>query len=139
MQIEDYYYTDQAYLRRFRIDFVDPVPFPQVIPWMSRGLFSPVIYRPLFSHLRFATCRTFETPAASTIPLLALDVAYVREIYGDDALALVLPEQNGEEKVIDVLRRPHYYAAIVRSVRQHLAAQHSYEARIRQLIELVHS
>jgi len=29
---------------------------------MSKGVFMPVIYRPLFDHLQMVTCRTFETP-----------------------------------------------------------------------------
>ena len=59
--------------------------FDQVIDWMGRGIFSPVIYRPLFDHLRLVTCRTFETPAANTIPLFCQDQAYIREIYGEVA------------------------------------------------------
>src|SRR5919108_918441 len=55
MQIEDYYYTDQAYLRKLAVEFVPPVPFEQVIGWMSKGTFSPGIYRPLFSHLRLVS------------------------------------------------------------------------------------
>ena len=54
-----------------------PVPYPQVIATMSRGVFNPVVYRPLFEHLGFVTCRTFETPAAGTIPLFLLEPDYV--------------------------------------------------------------
>jgi hypothetical protein len=67
MKIEDYFYTDQDYLRKMGVEFVQPIPFEQVIDWMSKGIFSPVIYRPLFSHLRLVTCRTFETPAAPVV------------------------------------------------------------------------
>jgi Glycosyl transferases group 1 len=137
MQIEDYFYTDQAYLRKLGVEFVPPVPFEQVIPWMSRSMFSPVIYRPLFSHLRFVTCRTFETPAANTIPLLGLDTAYVKEIYGERAVELVLPEEQPHEKILDLLRRPEYYAEIVQAIRRHLAEKHSYTARLQQLVDIV--
>jgi hypothetical protein len=137
MGIEDYFYTDQDYLRKMGVEFVQPVPFEQVIGWMSAGVFSPVIYRPLFSELRLVTCRTFETPAANTIPLFGLDIAYVREIYGERATELVLPQERPEEKVADIVRRPEHYADIVRGIRRHLAEKHSYEARLRELIGIV--
>src|SRR5262249_49947388 len=33
MQIEDYFHTDQEYLRQMEVEFVQPVPFEQVIDW----------------------------------------------------------------------------------------------------------
>jgi len=139
MQIEDYFYTDGAYLRKMGVEFVPPCPFDQVIDWMSKGILSPVIYRPLFSHLGYVTCRTFETPAANTIPLFGLDPGYVKQIYGDRGTELVLPQERfgAEEKVADILDRPEYYADIVMSVRRHLSENHSYEARMRELINIV--
>jgi hypothetical protein len=100
---------------------------------------SPVIYRPLFSHLRFVTCRTFETPAANTIPLFGLDEAYVKEIYGERAMELVLPDDSraAEERVADIVDRPERYAGTVMEIRRHLAQRHSYEARMRELIGIV--
>jgi glycosyltransferase involved in cell wall biosynthesis len=138
MGIEDYFYTDQAYLQKMQVEFVPPVPSEQVIPWMSKAVFSPVIYRPLFSHLRLVTCRTFETPAANTLPLFGLSADYVQEIYGDEALELVLPDERPEDKILDMVSRPERYAGVVRGIRQRLAAKHSYEARVKELIEIVH-
>jgi len=137
MQIEDYFYTDKEYLQKLKTEIVPPVPSEQVIGWMSRGIFSPVIYRPLFSHLGLVTCRTFETPAAGTIPLLALDPQYVRDLYGADATELLLPDDHPEEKVLDIVRRPEHYAQIVRGMRRHLAAKHSYTARLQELVAIV--
>ncbi len=137
MHIEDYFYTDQAYLKKLGVEIVQPIPFNQVIDWMGKGTFSPVIYRPLFSHLRFVTCRTFETPAANTIPLFGLDEEYVREIYGDCGVELRLPDEHPEEKLWDMIRRPDYYAQIVEVVRRHLAEWHSYSTRLQQLIEML--
>jgi len=97
-----------------------------------------VIYRPLFDHLQLVTCRTFETVAANTIPLFTQDAAFVREVYGASAEELVLGP-HGAEKILDVLRRSDYYADIVREMRCHLAAQHSYAARIKELMEIVAS
>jgi hypothetical protein len=138
MKIEDYFYTDQAYLKKMGVEFVQPVPFAEVVDWMSKGILSPVIYRPLFSHLRFITCRTFETPAANTIPLLGLDADYVTEIYGDEAVDLVLPEDinAAQAKVADIVSSPERYAEIVIGIRKHLAENHSFKARLREMIEI---
>jgi hypothetical protein len=137
MQMEDAFFTDQAYLRSMGVEFVAPAHFAEVVGWMSRARFNPVIYRPLFSHLAFVTCRTFETPAAGTIPLFGLGAGYVKEIYGDAALELVLPEIAPEEKIADIVDRPEHYHGLVREIRRHLAEHHSYQRRVRELIEIV--
>ena len=139
MKIEDYFYTDQTYLRKMCVEYVQPVPFEQVIDWMSKGILSPVIYRPLFGHLRFVTCRTFETPAANTIPLFGLDAGYVREIYGDEAIELMLPQDlaAAQQKVADIVERPEHYAGIVMGIRKHLTEKHSFKARLREMVEIV--
>jgi hypothetical protein len=139
MQIEDFYYTDPAYLEGLEVEIIPPVTFDKVIPWMSKATFNPVIYRPLFSDLGLVTCRTFETPAANTIPLFGLDVDYVKKIYGDCALELVLPEDRPEEKILDIIRRPEHYEQMVLGIRRHLAKEHSYVMRLRELIEIVES
>jgi hypothetical protein len=137
MQIEDYFYTDPVYLRKMGVEFVQPVPFAQVIGWMSKAIFSPVIYRPLFNQLRLVTCRTFETPAASTIPVFGLEASYVQEIYGEEAVELVLPDEHPEEKILDIVCRPERYAEIVMDIRRYLAEKHSYVVRFRELMEIL--
>jgi hypothetical protein len=104
---------------------------------MSRAVFNPVIYRPLFQDLGFVTCRTFETPAASTIPLFGLARDYVTEIYGAAACELVLPADGADEKVLDIAARPERYAHVVQELRRHLAAEHSYTRRLEQLVAIV--
>jgi hypothetical protein len=136
MQLEDAFYVDYACLGRLGIEHIAPVPFEQVIHWMSKGVFSPVLYRPLFSHLGLVTCRTFETPAAGTIPLFGLDPGYVREIYGKEAVELILGE-GATDKLSEMLGRPERYAEVVRGIRRHLAERHSYAARLRELIAIV--
>jgi hypothetical protein len=138
MKIEDYFYTDPAYLEQMAVEYVPPVPFDHVIDWMSKGIFSPVIYRPLFSHLGFVTCRTFETPAANTIPLFGLDTAYVTEIYGEPAAELVLPPDpaSAEQKVADIVERPEYYAGIVIDIRRRMGVQHSFKARLQEMVDI---
>jgi SAM-dependent methyltransferase len=134
---EDAYRTDPAFLSRLGVETVPPVRFDQVIGWMGRGLFSPVVYRPLFDHLGLVTCRTYETPAANTIPLFCQDEQYVREIYGEVGIELVLPTQRPEEKIVDLLERPRHYLQVVREVRNELTRRYAYADRLKELIELV--
>jgi hypothetical protein len=129
-------YTDPVYLQRLDVEIMPPVPVEQVINSMSQGVFSPVLVRPLFNHLGLVTCRTFETPAANTIPLFNLDEEYVREIYGEQALELVLGPR-AVDQILDVLLRPEHYAEIVRGIRHHLNEHHSYSVRLQELIEIV--
>ena len=135
--IEDAYYSDPDYLRRLNIEVIPSIRFDQVIESMGKGIFHPVVYRPLFNHLQLVTCRTFETFAASTIPLFSLDEAYVHEIYGERALELMLGGERPHEKILDILSRPERYAEIVMDIRRHLAEKHSYAVRIQELIDIV--
>jgi hypothetical protein len=135
--IQDAYFTDPAYLARLNVETYPPILFGAVIEHMSKGVFMPVIYRPLFNHLRLVTCRTFETLAANTIPLFGMDEGYVKEFYGEHAAELVMPAEHPHEKILDMVRRPEHYAQIVSDIRTQLAQQHSYQQRLRELIDIV--
>ena len=138
LQMEDVYRVDYDYMRELRVEAIPPVPFAQVISTMSRGSINPVVYRPLFEHLDFVTCRTFENVAAGTIPLFLLNADYVRSIFGDAAADnLVLAGDRQQDKVVDVLRHPERYAAIAQGIRREFRQRHTPEARLRQLIEII--
>jgi hypothetical protein len=133
------FYCDARYLKRLGVEPMPPVPFSRVFETMSRAVFNPVLYRPLFERLGIVTCRMFETLAAGTIPLFLLDEGYVRELYGDRAMELVLGGEQPHEKVLDMLARPSHYAEIVREIRQGLARRHSPERRFAELLEIIRS
>lgn len=137
MQMEDAYFTDKAYMRHLGLEVVKPIPSEQVIGWMSRAVFNPVIYRPLFEELSLVTCRTFETPGAATIPLFGLEAEYIERIYGSAALELRLPEEEPEAKIADFFERPAYYRDLIEDIRGHLRRHHSYRSRVRDLVDLV--
>lgn len=137
LEIKDNYYVDRDYLQRLRIEARPPIPYRDVPATMRQGIFNPVVYRPLFECLGMVTCRTFETPAAGTIPLFVLDREYVREIYGEAATELVLEDENPDEKILDLLARPEHYAEIVQGIRTEFGRHHSPEARLRQLIDMI--
>jgi hypothetical protein len=136
---EEAYRSDPAYLRRLGVEVQPPVRFDRVIECMGSGVFMPVIYRPLFDHLRLITCRSFETPAANTIPLFCQEPGFVAEIYGERALELVLPEHDPHEKILDLVERPEHYAGIVDGIRAHLREEYSYARQLEQLIGIVES
>ncbi len=119
------------------VEVMPPIHFQQVIEGMSNGIFSPVIYRPLFDQLRLVTCRTFETLASNTIPLFTQDATYIEEIYGEEAVELVLTDERPQEKILDILHRPQHYAQIVKGIRRRLAEKHSYKSRLQELIRIV--
>jgi hypothetical protein len=131
------YYVDRDYLKRIGIEARPAIPYQQVTETINKGVFNPVVYRPLFEHLGMVTCRTFETPAAGTIPLFLLDREYVAEIFGERALELVLDEEHAHEKVVDVLERPEHYADTVMKIRADFGKRHTPEARLTQLLRLI--
>jgi hypothetical protein len=139
MGMEDAYFTDREVMHQLGVEVHQPVSFDQVVDCMGRATFNPVISRPTFVRMRIVTPRFFETPAASTVPVFGLDAEYIREIYGPSGLELMLPEKNPEDKIRDILERPDYYAGVVRDIREHLAAQHSQEVRLRELIDIIES
>jgi hypothetical protein len=139
MRMEDAFYTDQAYLRKLGVEIFPPIRFEQVIPWMSKALFNPVLRRPIFQRLQLVTPRLFETVSASTIPLFSMDAEHVRQIYGEEATELILPAEHPERRILDCVRRPERYVRILKGIRRHLADQHSHARRLRELIEIVES
>lgn len=132
-------YTDPAYLKQAGVEVLPPVQVEQVISTMSKGIFSPILVRPLFNHLRLVNPRLFETPAANTIPIFDLDSQYVQEIYGEEAVELVLPATQPDAKILDIIRQPERYARIVERIRRHLAENHSYKARFQELFKIINN
>jgi hypothetical protein len=138
MNMEDAYYSDPSFLNELGAEVLPPVPFTEVIPWMSRAAFNPVLLRPTFDRLRLVTPRMFETPAANTIPLFAIDREHAREIYGEAVEPLLLGDE-GPQQVHDILSRPSHYREILQAIRLHLAGEHSNAVRLRRLIEIIES
>jgi hypothetical protein len=138
LDIKQDYQVDLDYIKKLGVEPMPAVPYPEVIATMSKGVFNPVVYRPLFELLGMVTCRTFETPAAGTIPLFLLPTGYVRDLYGEAAAAeLVLGGERPQDRIVDVLSRPEHYAAIVRDIREEFRRRHTPEARLRELITIV--
>ena len=136
-EIKADYEVDREYLKKLNVELFPPIPYREVTDTMNKAVFNPVMYRPLFEKLDFVTCRTYETPAAGTIPVFVLEPAYIREVYGEAALELVLPQEHPEDKISDVLSRPEHYAGIVRDIRADFGVRHSPESRLKELIGII--
>lgn len=133
---EEAYFSDPVYLDQVGAEVHPPVRFDQVVDMMGRGVFTPVIYRPLFDELRLVTCRTFESLAANAIPLFMQERSFVRDTYGEAALELAAGD-SPSAKIADILDRPAYYQELVHTLREIAAARYSYQARLKQMIEVL--
>ncbi|HEX2066283.1 MAG TPA: glycosyltransferase, partial [Candidatus Thermoplasmatota archaeon] len=129
--------VDGPRLRRVGVQVRPPVPYTEVIPTMSQARVNIMTQRPLLRHLKHLTSKYFELFCADTIPLVMLDPDHAALVYGPAGRELALHDGLHEgigAKLVDVLRRPAHYQAVVEAVRRHLATHHSYQHRVRELV-----
>lgn len=128
--------TDPELLAELGVVVSDGIRFDDIVPLLGKARFAPVIHRPLFRHLGIVTNRTFETFYADALPVLMLPRDFVSAIFGPAALALV-PGDDVAAFMTDALQRPEPYWEAVLETRAHLAREHSYERRFKELDALV--
>jgi hypothetical protein len=128
--------VEPGVLARLHVETRGPIRHDSVVPLLGRARFSPVLHRPLFEELGLVTNRTFETFCADTIPLLALPEEFIDSIHGATARLLALGDDPAA-RVEDALSRPEAYWEAILRTREHLARQHSYERRFRDLLTLI--
>jgi hypothetical protein len=128
--------VDTDLLARLAVETQDAIPFTEVVPFLGKARFAPVVHRPLFNHLGLVTNRTFETFAADTLPLLLIPEDFAEAIYGLDARPLVVGDDVAGT-LRDMMRHPEVYWDAVLRVREYLAAHHSYEQRFSELIDIL--
>jgi hypothetical protein len=131
--LEAAYRVEQEAFRRLRIRTASAVPYTDVIRTMGTGRINIFLQRPYLKHTKYLTLRYFEEFCADTTPLLMLEPDLAEAVYGPAARELTLPGRVAE-KVLDALRRPDHYRAIVEDVRRHLVAHHSYQRRVEELV-----
>lgn len=124
--------SDPDFLASQKVEVRNGVRFDEIVGLLGQSKFVPVIHRPLFRELGFVTNRSFETFYADTIPLLMLPEDFVESVYGAAAKKLV-PSKGVANLVADALKNPEAYWDAVLKTRTHLAAKHSYTARIDEL------
>jgi hypothetical protein len=126
------FHSDPYAFKRLRIKTPGAVMYNDVIKTMSTARINILTQRPLLRHLKHLTLKYFEVFCADTIPLLMLDEDHAELIYGPAGRELTLPGRAAE-KILDALRNPDRYQSIVKDVRSHLVAHHSYDQRACEL------
>ncbi len=124
--------VDLALLERMEVETRGAIPFNEVVDFQSQARFCPIFHRPLFNHLGLVTNRTFETFCSDTIPLLMLAEELVESVHGHHARRLTVG-QNVADRLEDMMRHPEVYWDAVLRTRDHLAENHSYQRRFREL------
>jgi hypothetical protein len=125
--------SDAERFRRLNIRAEDSVMYTDVIRTMSTARINIFTQRPVLHHLKHITLKYFEIFYADTIPLLMLDESVALSVYGPAAKELLLRGRVAE-KLLDALARPEHYREVVGTVRQHLAANFSYDRRMDELV-----
>ena len=109
------------------------MPYTQVISTMSEGCVNIMTQRPLLRRFRFLTSKYFEIFCADTIPLVMLDPDHAESVYGPAGRWLALRDEIAD-KLLDTIHQREKYQEIVEKVRRHLAARHSYQKRVEELV-----
>lgn len=130
--------VDPELLEQLGVETRWAIPYDEVVEFVGRSKFCPVVHRPLFRELGLVTNRTFETFCSDTIPLLMLPEDFVEQIYGPAALALV-PGDDVAGRMEDMMLRPEEYWDAVLRTREHLAEHHTHERRFNDLLRLLDS
>ncbi len=128
--------SDPDFLKNNRVKVYRSAPYGQVEKTMSRGKVSPILVRPILNEMDFVTPRMFETFAADTVPLIPNYFRRANELYGDEIFHLTLSENPGV-KILEILENYEKYREISLKIGEKLRRQHSYEVRIRQLLNFV--
>jgi hypothetical protein len=128
--------VDPAVLSRAHVETKAPVPFQDMIPFMSDGKLTPVVQRPLFNQLGLVTNRTFATFCADTIPLVMLPEALADSIYGPSARPLRLGSDITGD-LARILNNPTPYWQAVLGTRAYLADHHSFQHRFQELQQIL--
>jgi hypothetical protein len=133
MGLEPAYRAETEKFRKLRIRIEPPVSYTDVIWTMSTGRINIFTQRPFLAHVKHLTLRYFEEFCADTIPLLMLKDDLAEAVYGPAGRELTLPGRVAE-KILDALRRPDHYRAVVEDVRRYMLAHHSFRHRVEELV-----
>jgi len=133
LNLEVAFAVDNDHFQRLCIQVRPPVPYTEVIRTMSEGRVNIMTQRPLFRHLKLLTSKYFEIFCADTIPLVMLDPDHAESVYGPAGRRLALHDHI-DDTLLEAVREPQKYRAIVEEVRGHLVEHHSYRRRVQELV-----
>lgn len=130
-------YSEPSLLRKNNIEVLGSAPYGQIEKVMSKGLLNPIFIRPILNKLEFVTPRMFETIMADTVPLIPSYFKYAHRLFGDEINQLVLSADHSTEDLEKILRNYEKNKKLAGELRKSLKAQHSYEVRLKQLLQYV--
>jgi hypothetical protein len=128
--------SDFNFLKQNKIIVRKSVPYGQVEKFMSRGLLNPIFIRPILHKLQLITPRMLETFNADTIPLIPSYFSYAKDLYGEEIHQLMLGN-NWADAIVRIINNYGYYRNLSKEIKKILRSKHSYEARIKELLEFV--
>lgn len=126
--------SDSDFLARNKIEIHESAKYGEVEKTMSRGKINPVLIRPLLNSLKFVTPRMFETFAANTVPLIPNYFFHAATLYGEEIKELML-SKNVADDILRIMESYDRYVLLTESIRKKLQEKHSYEVRIKQLLD----
>ncbi len=128
--------VDPALLQRLGVEVSTGIPFHEVIEFVGKGRFSPILHRPLFNELGLVTNRTFETFCSDTIPLPLIPRPLIDAIHGP-AAGLLAPDGDIAGHLRKIMADPEPYWDAILTTRTHLAEHHSYQRRLTELVTIL--
>ena len=130
-------YSDPDFLRRNKIEVFEPAPYGQVEEAMGSGLLNPIFIRPILNKLEFVTPRMFETIMADSVPLIPYYFNYAKNLFGDEIKKLILSCEHASGDILRILDNYDQNRNIVRNIRRVFMKKHSYEQRLKQLLQYI--
>lgn len=128
--------SDPDFLKKNNVEIYESAPYGHVEETMSRGKLHPILVRPILNEMGFATPRMFETFTANTVPLIPDYFIHADKLYGDGISHLTLSE-NPAAKILKILENYEKYRQTAQEILQKLRQKHSYEIRVKQLLDFV--
>jgi hypothetical protein len=129
--------SDAGWLARNGVEVAPPVRFGHVVCEMSRSVITPVLARPLLAQLGFLTPRMFETLASGSVPIMPAALAYLTNVYGDDAGDLVY-DAAPEVLIARILHEPLRYRRLAATIQSRMHVAFGYEKVLSGLIKFLH-
>lgn len=127
--------SDPKLLEKNNIEVHESTPYGQVEKSMSGGKLNPIFIRPVLRKLEFVTPRMFETILADTVPLIPGYFKNASDLYGEDIKQFILSDDHPGEDILKILKNYEDNRRIVKNIRKDLKEKHSYELRLKQLLQ----
>lgn len=136
-EFKDATFSEPDLLRKNNIKIVNSAPYGQVEKTMSTGFLNPIFIRPILCKLGFATPRMFETIMADTTPLIPSYFRYADLLYGDLIEHFKLTNKNSTEDIKKIFREYKKNTKLIWKIRNSLKVRHSYQVRLKELLNYV--